>query len=279
MKNALIYLVVFMAIQVGVVNGVQALWQLISGSTDITAMMLIVASGSFSIITMAVFLLARWATVSRDYVRSRQWAVLFWCVMAALGAIIPSAWLQEHMPQLPNLIDVQLDMVLRERWGYIAVGLLAPLAEELVFRGAILRVLLRQWESRRWMCIAVSALVFSLAHGNPAQMPHAFIVGLLLGWMYCRTGSIVPGVAYHWVNNSVAYVMYNIIPDADAPLVMYFGSETRVLMALLCSLCILLPALFQLNVRMKKANLEQTVSVKKANSEQDARIRKANRAK
>lgn len=255
MKNALVYLVIFLAIQAGVTMGVQAVWRLVSGSPDITAMMLIVASAAFSVVAMAVFLLARWAEVSRCYVRSRPWAVLFWCVVAAFGAIIPSAWLQERMPELPNLLDVQLDMVLRERWGYVAVGLLAPLVEELVFRGAILRALLRQWESRPWMCIAVSALIFAAAHGNPAQMPHAFIVGMLLGWMYRRTGSIVPGVAYHWVNNSVAYVMYNIYPVADAPLVMYFGTETRVLFAvLLCLFCILIPALFQLNMRMKKAD-------------------------
>ena len=251
MKNALIYLMVFIAIQIGATSGVRVLWQLTSGTGDLTAMMIIVASVVFSLITMTVFLLARWAEVSRNYVRSQPWDVLFWCVVAALGAIVPSAWLQEHMPELPNLLDVQMDMVLRERWGYVAVGLLAPLVEELVFRGAILRALLGLWKSRPWLCITVSALLFSLVHGNPVQMPHAFIIGLLLGWLYFRTGSIVPGVVYHWVNNTVAYVMYNLIPVADAPLVTYFGTDTRVMLALLCSLCMLIPALFQLDRRMR----------------------------
>ena len=44
--------------------------------------------------------------------------------------------------------------------------------------------------------------------------------------MYKRTGSIVPGVAYHWANNSVAYVLYNVYPDSDIKLVDIFkGSE------------------------------------------------------
>ena len=87
---------------------------------------------------------------------------------------------------------------------------------------------------------------------NPAQMPHAFLIGLLLGWMYYRTDSIVPGVVYHWVNNTVAYVMYNLYPNPDLTLVELFGTEQKVLMALGCSLLIFLPSLFQLNQRLNK---------------------------
>jgi membrane protease YdiL (CAAX protease family) len=172
-------------------------------------------------------------------------------VLAALGALIPSVWLQEQMPELPNLAEAEFDMVLKDRWGYFVVGLLAPLAEELVFRGAVLRALLR-WKSNPWVGIVISALLFALIHMNPAQMPHAFLVGLLLGWMYYRTDSIVPGVVFHWVNNTVAYVLYNVYPNPDITLLDLFGTQRTVLMALGFSLCIFLPALFQLNLRLKK---------------------------
>jgi membrane protease YdiL (CAAX protease family) len=87
---------------------------------------------------------------------------------------------------------------------------------------------------------------------NPAQMPHAFLIGLLLGWMYYRTDSIVPGVVYHWVNNTAAYIMYNLYPNPDLTLLDLFGSQRAVMMALGFSFCIFLPALFQLNLRLKK---------------------------
>ena len=135
--------------------------------------------------------------------------------------------------------------------GYLVVGLLAPLVEELVFRGAVLKALLR-WKQNPWVGIAISALLFALIHMNPAQMPHAFLIGLLLGWMYYRTDSIVPGVVYHWVNNTVAYIMYNLYPNPDLTLLDLFGSERAVMMALGFSFCIFLPALFQLNLRLKK---------------------------
>jgi hypothetical protein len=70
--------------------------------------------------------------------------------------------------------------------------------------------------------------------------------------MYWRTDSIVPGVVYHWVNNTVAYILYNIYPDPDLTLVEMFGSEQKVLMALGFSLLIFLPSLFQLNQRLAK---------------------------
>lgn len=252
MKNALIYTVIFGAIQVIVSFIVQGIWTLVMGKdTVMNATGMIITMAVFSILTMAVFLLAKWSVVSRHWVRTRPWFVLFWCVLAALGAIIPSVWLQEHMPELPNVVEGEFDMIMKDRWGYFVVGLLAPLAEEMVFRGAVLRSLL-QWKSNPWIGIVVSALLFAMIHMNPAQMPHAFLIGLLLGWMYWRTDSIVPGVVYHWVNNTVAYVMYNLYSNPDLTLVELFGSEQKVLMALGFSLLIFLPSLFQLNQRLAK---------------------------
>lgn len=272
MKKALMYLLVFVGLQFAVGAVANAVCGLAGLGGALEPAVLIISMASVSVITGAVFLAARWSGASHGYLRSRPWGVLVWSVLAAFGMIIPSAWLQEQMPELPNLLDTEFGMILKNRYGYFVVGLLAPLVEELVFRGAILRSLLTRsgtgtgsaaspagmqesasWTCRPWTAIALSALMFALVHGNPAQMPHAFIVGLLLGWMYFRTDSIIPGVAYHWVNNTVAYVLYNVMPDPDAPLsVMLGGSGRSVALGLLFSLCILLPALFQLNMRMKK---------------------------
>lgn len=252
MKNAIIYWFVFLAIQViagAIIQGIYLIWKGPGAELDATGTILVMTL--FSVMTMALFLWQKWAVVSRHWIRTRPWVVLVWCVLAALGALIPSAWLQEQMPELPNLVEEEFDMILRNRYGYFVVGLMAPLAEELVFRGAILRSLLK-WNSRPWVAIAISAVLFSVAHMNPAQMPHTFLIGLLLGWMYWRTNSIVPGVAFHWVNNTVAYVLYNFYPNPDMTTADLFGSQQHVLMAVGFSLCILIPSLLQLNLRMQK---------------------------
>jgi len=53
------------------------------------------------------------------------------------------------------------------------------------------------------------------------------------------------------VNNTIAYVMYNLT-NPDETLLEYFGSQQRVLMAVGFSLMIFLPALYQLNQRLRK---------------------------
>lgn len=252
MKNAIIYWFVFLALQLvagGIVQGVYMLWKGPGAVLDATGTILTMML--FSVLAVALFLWQKWAVVSRHWIRTRPWIVLVWCVLAALGSIIPSAWFQDQMPELPNIVEEEFDMILRNRYGYFIIGLLAPLAEELVFRGAILRSLLK-WNSRPWVAILISAVLFSAAHMNPAQIPHTLLIGLLLGWMYYRTDSIVPGVVFHWVNNTVAYVIYNLYPNPDMTTTDLFGNGGPVLMAVGFSLFILIPSLLQLNLRMQK---------------------------
>ena len=256
MKKAIIYIIVFLAIQIVATSLVAGVSQLLpmaglqglqATETTIVGMVL------FSIVTIGVFCRMKWAAPSRDYLLSHPWIVVIWSVMAALGAIIPSMAMQEYIPELPNFVEQEMGDIMMHRGGYFVVCLLAPLTEELLCRGAVLRTLLAWRPEQRWGMIALSALFFALIHLNPAQMPHAFLIGLLLGWMYERTGSIVPGVAYHWANNTVAYIMFRLYPDPDIQLIDLFGGQQRnVAAAVVFSLFILLPALYQLNRNMKK---------------------------
>jgi len=252
MKNAIAYTFVFLGLQAAASLIVPALWKLVTGSADMTSTQMIVSVVAFSVVAIAVFLSVKWTEVSPRWIRTRPWTVLIWSVILSLGALIPSTWLQEQLPELPNFVEQEFSMILSDRWGYLAIGLLAPLAEEIVFRGAVLRSLLSGRQP--WVAIVISALIFAISHLNPVQMPHAFLVGLLLGWMYWRTGSILPGVVYHWANNSAAYLLYAFYPNPDIRLIDIFkGSQLHVYMALGFSLLIFLPALYQLHLWMRRA--------------------------
>ena len=254
MKKALSYLLIFIGLQIVGGGIITALWNVITGNGDKTAAMLITTTGVVGVITIAIFLWTRYAEVSPKWLRTRPWTVLAWSVVASMGALIPSMWIQEQIPELPNFVEQEFDTILGTPWGYLVIGLLAPLSEEIVMRGAILKELLKSEKLGVWTAITISAVLFALIHMNPVQMPHAFLIGLLLGWMYWRTGSILPGVAYHWANNSAAFVMYALYPDPDMKLIDLFkGSELHVYMALGFSLLILLPAIFQLNLWMRRA--------------------------
>ena len=112
-------------------------------------------------------------------------------------------------------------------------------------------------EKWHWAAIICSAVIFAVVHGNMAQGVHAFVMGCLLGWLYYRTGSIIPGIVLHWVNNSVAYVLFNLMPEAsDGKLIDFFhGDEKLMLGGIAFSLCILIPSIFQLALRMKKVEI------------------------
>ena len=262
------YVVVFALIQYVVSIAGIILWQLSQGmSIELIIqnmlsgnmgdpMMYILISVVSSILTILVFALCKWCPISRDYLKSRPWVVLLWVVLLSIGTILPSEWLQETLDMsMPEVYTQMFQKIMSNRWGYLVVGILAPIAEEMVFRGAILRVLLRMFHSQwHWLAILLSTLLFGAIHGNLPQFIHASLLGLLLGWLYYRSGSIIPGIVLHWVNNTVAYVAYNLMPwAADAKLIDLFGGNERtVWLSLLCSACIFLPALFQLAVRMKK---------------------------
>lgn len=84
----------------------------------------------------------------------------------------------------------------------LAMAVLAPLVEELVFRG-----LLYGWLAGRWGTVVawlVSSLAFAAAHIEPAHAILVLPLGLWFGWLRRRTGSLWPSLVAHIVNNGLA---------------------------------------------------------------------------
>ena len=244
------YVVVFFLLQL-VFGAILGAFKLSLGMTTIITTVL--SSG----LTIFLFLKLRWTPVSPSWMQTRPWIVLTWSVLLALGTIIPSERLVEVLQmEMPEQMMKMFEEVMKKPIGYVVIGILAPFAEEVVFRGAILRKILGMMdEKRHWVAIAISALVFGLVHLNIPQGIHAFLIGLLLGWMYYRTRSILPGILFHWVNNSVAFIMFHIMPQmADGKLIdLFHGNERMVTLSVIFSFFILIPSIYQLNVWMKRA--------------------------
>ncbi len=84
---------------------------------------------------------------------------------------------------------------------FIRLCLLPALAEEMVFRGMI-ENLLRPL--RQAAAILATAILFAAMHST-GTMLYALVAGLALGWCALRCGSIWPGVAVHFINNTLAF--------------------------------------------------------------------------
>lgn len=89
--------------------------------------------------------------------------------------------------------------------GVLSLAVLAPLLEEVLFRGAIQGLLMRLF-GRPWPAIIVAALIFGVFHMNPVQIVYATLLGIILGWIYYRTGSLLSVIVGHVLNNSLAVV-------------------------------------------------------------------------
>jgi membrane protease YdiL (CAAX protease family) len=87
----------------------------------------------------------------------------------------------------------------------IIVGgcVLAPILEECLFRGILLKGLLRNY--RPAVAIGQSALLFGLVHFNPAQSTVALLMGVLLGWLYYRTRSLGLCIMLHALYNLLSF--------------------------------------------------------------------------
>lgn len=113
---------------------------------------------------------------------------------------------------------------------YLSLG--APVVEEIVFRGAILRGLERYG---KWFALLISSLLFGAFHGNLIQSPYAFLVGLVLGYVTLRY-NIVWAMVLHMINNL-------LLGDTLPRLTGWMGETGSGMvftgLILLCSLCAL----------------------------------------
>ena len=102
--------------------------------------------------------------------------------------------------------DIQRE---RETAKLVALGVLvvlaAPVAEEVFFRGFLFGGL--RGRMSFWPAAVISGLLFCLVHlpGGPLQVPPLAVFGVLLAWLYERTGSLGPPILMHAIQNAISF--------------------------------------------------------------------------
>ncbi len=124
-------------------------------------------------------------------------------VLAVLGTTVLSFVVSQLGPQPEGVREVTQGLQGVQALQTLAVlGLLAPIAEELVFRG-----LLYGWLAGRWsnlVAFILSSLAFAAAHTEPLHILMVLPLGFWFGWLRWRTGSLVPTIVAHIINNTIA---------------------------------------------------------------------------
>ena len=192
----------------------------VSSSSELTEMVegmsleINILVGALVVIVLAVFSMLRKTTLSKDACINKyppQFTIttiimgvaVAYAIMLAFSliqktGILPDSWFQAQESAYSDVYSASPFM------QFISVGFVAPVMEEILFRGFMLGALKK--EMHPWAAIVVSALFFSVAHGTPIGMIYTFFLGIIMAWLTIKFKSIVPSLLFHMAYNcAVAY--------------------------------------------------------------------------
>lgn len=96
-------------------------------------------------------------------------------------------------------------------WAILTTVVLAPIMEETLFRGLIQGSISTKYGPTAG--ILISALIFGLIHGIPQQVVNAFFIGIILGYIYYRTNSLLTVIILHFLNNGIALLQLELFGE------------------------------------------------------------------
>ena len=183
-----------------------------------------IAGNSLSnlILYSAPFLLVVWLALARKKRKDPEFKLVFsslspakmarvalatWCIYFLIDPIVDlipmPKFFQDLILQL--LSDHSLPSILM-------LVIAAPIFEELLFRGIILDGLLKRYSPTK--AIIWSAVLFGLVHLNPWQFLAALALGVFMGWVYYRTGSLLATIFIHFIANGTGVLLgWLLVPD------------------------------------------------------------------
>ena len=126
-------------------------------------------------------------------------------VVSLMLSALPESWME-------NYNEASADIGSGTLMGVVAVALVAPVVEEVIFRGLIMTRLSRVMPG--WLAIVLSAAVFGACHGELVWFCYAFVLGVVFARIDLQAGSIWPSILAHIAFNSISQIL-SVLPDDD----------------------------------------------------------------
>jgi membrane protease YdiL (CAAX protease family) len=131
-------------------------------------------------------------------------------VLGAVGTLALSVAVSQLGIQPEGVKQVTEGVPRQLMLSLLFLALLAPVVEELVFRGLLYGWVAGRWGS--WPALIVSSLAFAGAHWEPSHIVLVLPLGFLFGWLRRRTDSLLPSLVAHIVNNGFALLAAVYLP-------------------------------------------------------------------
>ncbi len=134
--------------------------------------------------------------------------VLYGCVLLILSSVVLEPVISIFPKEWMTTLNKQIGS---SGWSMLTTIVMAPILEEILFRGVIQGSAMSRFGAMR--AIFISSAVFGLIHIMPQQVIYAFVVGLVLGYVYWKTKSIMSVITIHAFNNSLVFIQKSIFGD------------------------------------------------------------------
>ena len=139
---------------------------------------------------------------------------------------------------IPNMLEEQFKDMSKTVSGFLGICIIGPIMEEIMMRRIILKEMEKLTKSM-WWGIIISAALFSIVHVNPVQVVFAMPAGIILGWLYCKTGSLLVPISLHILNNTISFISMRIGSESELSVKSTLGTVLFVVFALITVLSVI----------------------------------------
>lgn len=161
---------------------------------------------------------------------------LLYAAVSFVLSLLPEAWMEEYAEASAALNQTGILMV-------VSTAVIAPIVEEIIFRGLILTRLNRVFPG--WLSVLLSALLFGVCHGQIVWMTYAFVLGVIFGFLALQAKSIWPSLCAHILFNSIGQLAV-YLPETEEAGLLFMGILVGV-GVVLCVIAVVFRALRPLN--------------------------------
>ncbi|MEN0052920.1 MAG: type II CAAX endopeptidase family protein [Mucilaginibacter sp.] len=158
-------------------------------------------------------------------------------IISTLALVVGLQGISNLIPMPPSVQKFFAMAFKKDAFSVANIAIAAPVLEEILFRGMVLKGLLKNYAPLK--AILISAIFFSLIHLNPWQAFPAFFGGLFLGWVFYKTRSIIPGMIIHATINTTG-VMFMFLPKNQQGFLNLLGMPYYIILCVFSALTFVL---------------------------------------
>ncbi len=183
---------------------------------------------AFGVLTLPVIYFVKRGSWSEMLPMKRDASVWRYTALASLLIIVGAptvwlvAWLNTLIPLPSFLLEIerqQTEMIegflksdFNVALAIFHVAMVPAICEEILYRGFALNLLRRT--KAAWTAILITGIIFGFYHLRLSQVIPLAMIGIFLGWITVKSGSLIPAMVAHFVNNAFSVLLVKFMPDS-----------------------------------------------------------------